>query len=164
MSFWNTNLDDWIRRRRHFDESVSAYMFSTSGWYDDNNWYNEYLEFLDIVEWYKADLLEKEDLLEEFPNIPHYNKQEWPEKYQTMPDEQINLEPFISYYYSYINASPKVGGRRRKKETKEFKRSPSHRLSSYYLNNNTRVYREEKEAVSGQKGEGRLLTIRDNEI
>jgi hypothetical protein len=50
MSFWNINLDDWIRRRQHFDESVSAYMFSTSGRYDDNNWYNEYLEFHDIVE------------------------------------------------------------------------------------------------------------------
>jgi hypothetical protein len=117
MSFWNINLDDWIRRRQHFDESVSAYMSSTSGWYDDdNNWYNEYLEFHDIAEWCKADLLEKEDLLEEFPNIPHYNKQEWPEEYQTMPDEQINPEPFISYYYSYINASPKVGSRRKKRD------------------------------------------------
>lgn len=175
MSFWNINLDDWVRRRQHFDESVSAYMFSTSGWYDDNNWYNEYLEFHDIAEWYKADLLEKEDLLEEFPNKPHYNKQEWPEEYQTIPEEQINLEPFISYYYSYINASTKVGSRRRKKETKEFKRSPSHRLSSY-VNNSTRafvypepnvLYREEKEAVSGQKGEQDyypLEIIRSNDL
>ena len=59
MSFWNINLDDWIRRRRYFDESISAYMFSTSGWYnndDNNNRYNEYLEFHDIIEWYKANL------------------------------------------------------------------------------------------------------------
>jgi hypothetical protein len=103
MSFWNIDLEDWIRRR-HFDESVSAYTFSTSGWYDDNNsWYNEYSEFRDIIEWYEADLLEKEDLLEEeFQDIiPHHNEQEWPEElvieeYQTMPEEQINLEPFIS--------------------------------------------------------------------
>jgi hypothetical protein len=52
------------------------------------------------------------------------------EEYQTMPGEQINLEPFIPYYY-YINAGPKVSNKRRRKETKEFKRSPNHHLSSY---------------------------------
>jgi HSP20 family molecular chaperone IbpA len=62
-----------------------------------------------------------------------------------------------------------------KKETKEFKRSPSHRLSSY-VNNNTRafvypepnvLYREEKEAVSGQKDEQDyypLEIIRSNDL
>jgi hypothetical protein len=28
MSFWNIDLDDWIRRR-HFDESISAYALRT---------------------------------------------------------------------------------------------------------------------------------------
>lgn len=165
MSFWNIDLDDWIRGR-HFDESISAYALRTSGWYDNNNSrYNEYSEFHDIIEWYKADLPEKEDLLEEeFQDIPHHNKQEWPEElvieeYQTIPEEQINLESFISYYY-YINARPEVSSRRRRK-TKEFKRSPNHRLSSY-VSDDSRIsvysepdvlYREEKEVVRGERDE-----------
>jgi len=105
-------------------------MFSTSGWYnndDNNNRYNKYLEFHDIIEWYKVNPLEKEDLLEkEFQDIiPRHNKQEWPEElviegYQTMPGEQINLEPFIPYYY-YINTGPRVSNKRRRKETKNLK-------------------------------------------
>src|SRR5215216_1622315 len=166
MSFWNIDLDDWIRRR-HFDESISAYALRTSGWYDNNNSrYNEYSEFHDIIEWYKADLPEKEDLLEEeFQDIPHHNKQEWPEElvieeYQTFPEEQINLESFISYYY-YINARPEVSSRRRRRKTKEFKRSPNHRLSSY-VSDDSRIsvysepdvlYREEKEVVRGERDE-----------
>jgi hypothetical protein len=79
------------------------------------------------------------------------------EEYQTMPGEQIDLEPFISYYY-YINAGPKVSNKRRGKETKEFKRSLNHYLSSY-VNDDARthvypdpdvLYRGEKEVVKGE--------------
>jgi hypothetical protein len=38
MSFWNIDLDDWIRRQLYFDESVLAYVFRTAGWYDDDNY------------------------------------------------------------------------------------------------------------------------------
>jgi hypothetical protein len=34
MSFWNIDLDGWKRRRR-YDESISAYRFYTSGRYDN---------------------------------------------------------------------------------------------------------------------------------
>lgn len=166
MSFWNIDLDDWIRRQLHFDESVSTYVFRAAGWYDNRNyssWHNKYSEFHDIIEWYNADLLGAQDLLEkEFrETISGHNKQEWleelmiEEEYQTMPEKQINLESFILYYY-HINAISKVSSRRRK-ETKESKRSSNNRLSSY-VNDDARthvcpdpdvLYSEDKELVKG---------------
>jgi hypothetical protein len=116
MSFWNTDLDDWIRR--HFDETISTYTFRTSNWYDDNNngWYNEYSEFDDIGEWDNADVLEKDQLEEEFQDIPYHNKQEGLkelviEEYKTMLEEHINLESFNFYYYC-INSRPDAINRR----------------------------------------------------
>jgi HSP20 family molecular chaperone IbpA len=91
-----------------------------------------------------------------------------------MPEGQINLEPFISYYY-YINARPKVSSRRRK-ETKEFKRSQNHCLSSY-VNDDARtfvypesdvLYRKEKEArIRGERDEQDyypLEIVRSNDL
>jgi HSP20 family protein len=140
MRFWNTDLDDWIR---HFDESVSTYTFRTSYWYDNNGWCNEYSEFHDIIEWYEVDVLEKDLLEEEFLDILYHNKQERPkelvkEEYQTMPEEQMILEPFISYYYC-MNAIPDASNRRIIK-IKKSKRSPNHRRSSSYVNDDSRTF------------------------
>jgi hypothetical protein len=119
MRFWNIDLDDWIRG--HLDESVSTYTFRINSWYDNNNnsWYNEYSEFHDIIEWDKPYVLEKDLLDEEFQGISYHNEQEWPKElmikeYQTMPDKQIHLEPFISYYY-YTNARPDASSRIRRR-------------------------------------------------
>jgi hypothetical protein len=120
MSFWNINIDDWIRGRLYLDENISVYMFYTSARYGSNNSCNRYSEFNDIIESYDADLREK-DLLEEFRDIiPHHSIQEWPqelmiEEYQTISEEQTHLEPFIPYYY-YINAIPKVSGKEKRKK------------------------------------------------
>ena len=119
MRFWNIDLDDWIRG--HLDESVSTYTFRINSWYDNNNnsWYNEYSEFHDIIEWDKPYVLEKDLLDEEFQGISYNNEQEWPKEliikeYQTMPDKQIHLEPFISYYY-YTNTRPDASSRIRRR-------------------------------------------------
>jgi hypothetical protein len=37
MSFWNINIDDWIRGQLYLDENISAYMFHTTAWYGNNN-------------------------------------------------------------------------------------------------------------------------------
>jgi HSP20 family molecular chaperone IbpA len=136
MSFWNINIDDWIRGRIYLDENISAYMFHTTAWYGNNNSsYNRHSEFNDIIESYDADLREK-DLLEEFRDIiPHHSIQEWPQelmikKYQTISEEQTYLEPFIPHY-NYINALPKVSGKEKRKKKRKFKKSPKSHLNSY---------------------------------
>ena len=112
MSFWNSNIDDWIRGRLYLDENISAYMFN------------------DIIESYDTDPLER---VEEFRDIiPHHSIQEWPqelmiEEYQTILGEQTHLEPFIHYYY-YINAIPKVS---EKEKRKKKRKSPKSHLNSY---------------------------------
>jgi hypothetical protein len=103
-----------------------------------------------------ADLPHDGDLLEEFRDVLlRHNKQEWPEdlaieEYQIMFRKQINLEPFIHYYY-HIDAIPKVSKRRRK-ETKELKRSSNNHLSSYVNDDPGILYTEEKEVVKGEEG------------
>jgi HSP20 family molecular chaperone IbpA len=129
MSFWNIDLDDWISRG-HFDESISAHTFNTSGGYDINSWYDEFFpEFQDIIEWYK-DFLAKENLLEdEFQDIPYYSKGGWPEELLIEEYQTIDLKP-------YINARPRVSGGRRK-----VTREPDV------------LYKDEKEAVREERDE-----------
>jgi hypothetical protein len=113
MSFWNINIDDWIRGRLYLDENILASMFHTTTWYGSNNSCNRYSDFNEIIESYDADL---RDI------IPHHSIQEWPQElmiegYQTISEEQTHLEPFIPYYY-HINAIPKVSEKeKRKKKT-----------------------------------------------
>jgi HSP20 family molecular chaperone IbpA len=142
-------------------------MFRTvAGWYGGNNsWYNsKYLELHDIIEWYNAEHLQ-EELLEDLRDIVlRHNKQEWSqgsvveEENQTMSSEkQVNSEPFIPHYWD-ISATPKVGSKGRRKETKKFKKSPNNHLISYNSDDpRTYVYPdqeyEEKGVVKG-KGEG----------
>jgi HSP20 family molecular chaperone IbpA len=114
-----------------------------------------------------------EDLLEEFRDIiPRHNKQEWSEelviddeKHKPMFEEQISLEPFISYYY--VNAKPEVSSSKRiKRETKKFNRSPNRHLSSYNNDNyKTYVYPDsddEKEVVKREEGDYPLEIIRSD--
>jgi HSP20 family molecular chaperone IbpA len=154
MSFWNVNLDELISTRLYFDESILAYMFHTADWYGGNNsWYNRYTVFHDIVEWNNADHthLQKEELLEEFPDIiPDHNKQEWPEELVIDEEHQTTFE-------ERENAKPEVGRNKRRKETKKPKRSPNHSLS-FYVNDDPRIYvhpepdDEEKEVTKGEVG------------
>jgi HSP20 family molecular chaperone IbpA len=177
MSFWNINIDDWIRGRLYLDENISAYRFHTTTWYSSNNsLYNRYSEFNDIIESYDADLREK-DLLEEFRDIiPHHSIQEWPqelmiEEYQTISEEQTHLEPFVSPYYYYFNAIPKVSGKEGRKKIREFKKSPNSHLNSYanddvitYAYRDSDVlYSEDKEVVKG-KGDYPIEITRSNEL
>jgi hypothetical protein len=96
------------------------------------------------------------DLLEEFRDVLlRHNKQQWPEdlaieEYQIMSEKQINLEPFIHYYY-HIDAIPKVSSKRRRKETEEIKRSSNNRLSTYVNDDPVILYTEEKEVVKGEE-------------
>jgi len=43
MSFWNIDMDEWIRGRLYLDEYISA-------WYCNNSLYNRHSEFNDIIE------------------------------------------------------------------------------------------------------------------
>lgn len=177
MSFWNVNLDDWIRRRLYFDESISVYMFRTAaGWYDGNSsWYNNnnYSELRDINEWYDVEYLQ-EELLEDLRDmVLRHNRQESPqglvieEENHTMSSEkQVNSEAFIPYYRD-ISATPKVSSKGKRIETKKFKKSSNHLLSSFNSDGpRTYVYPDqydvEKEAIKGKEDDYPLETIRSD--
>jgi|GEM_PF-1614129 hypothetical protein len=68
MSFWNIDIDEWIRGRLYLDENILASMFHTTTWYGSNNSCNRYSDFNEIIESYDADL---RDI------IPHHSIQEW---------------------------------------------------------------------------------------
>jgi HSP20 family molecular chaperone IbpA len=175
MSFWNINIDDWIRGRLYLDENILASMFHTTTWYGSNNSCNRYSDFNDIIESYDADLPER-DLSEEFRDIiPHHSIQEWPqelmiEEYQTISEEQTHLEPFIPYYY-YINAIPKVSEKEKRKKKRKFKKSPKSHLNSYasddiitYAYHDSDVlYGEDKEVVKGE-GDYPIEITRSNDL
>jgi HSP20 family molecular chaperone IbpA len=175
MSFWNIDIDDWIRGQLYLDENISAYMFHTTVWYGNNNSsYNRHSEFNDIIELYDANLREK-DLLEEFQDIiPHHSMQEWLqelmiEEYQTISGEQTHLEPFIPPYY-YINALPKVIGKEKGKKKRKFKKSPKSHLNSYanddiitYAHHDSDVYSEDNEVVK-EEGDYPIEITRSNDL
>lgn len=146
MSFWDIISDEWIRG--NVDQSVSTYRFRTRrSWYH-NGWYNEYLEFHDIIQGDKDDVRE-EYLLEKFYDIAHDVKQQWPnelviEEYETIPEEQIYLEPRLSHYY-YIKSIADASSRR---NTKKFRRSQDHHRSSTVNDDATKSVYAKSEVLS----------------
>jgi hypothetical protein len=154
MSFWNVNLDELISTRLYFDENILAYMFRTASWFGSNNsWYNRYLIFHDIIEWYHADHthLQNEELLEEFPDIiPPHNKQEWPEELAIDEEYQKTFE-------ERENAKPEIGRNKRRKETKKPK-IPDHSLS-FYVNDNPRIYVHPNPADEKKKWQKEMKSV-----